>query len=76
MDMKNYDGDLQMFAEMPTAVSLPRLWFLRWLVEQGRLEHPPAGPSSGSLVEIHGEEATATSLAHRRIRRAHPLCAP
>ena len=57
--MKSYDGDLQMFAEAPAAVSLPRLRFLRWLVEQGRLEHLPAGPPSGSLVEIPVEEAPA-----------------
>ncbi len=48
---KSYDGDLQMFAEAPAAVNLPRLRFLRWLAEQGRLEHSPAGPPSGSLVE-------------------------
>jgi hypothetical protein len=49
--MNRYDGDLQMFAETPTALSIPRLRFLRWLIEQGRLEHLPAGPPSGALVE-------------------------
>jgi hypothetical protein len=61
---KNYDGDLQMFRETPKAVDLARLTFLRWLVEQGRLEHPPAGPPSGplvtgELVEVEEEQPLA-----------------
>ena len=48
-DMKSYDGDLQMFPEMPAAVSVPHLQFLRWLIDQGRLEHSAAGPPSGCL---------------------------
>ena len=45
-----YDGNLQMFVEDNHAVDMQRLCFLRWLGEQGRLEHLVAGPSSGSFV--------------------------
>ena len=39
-----YDGSLQMFVEEPRGINVERLRFLRWLAEQGRLEHPVAGP--------------------------------
>jgi hypothetical protein len=45
-----YDGDLQMFRQEPREINVARLRFVRWLVEQGRLEHPPAGPPSGELA--------------------------
>jgi hypothetical protein len=47
----SYDGTLQMFRELPRAVDMAHLRFLRWLVEAGRLEHPPYGPPSGELTE-------------------------
>ncbi len=50
-DVKSFDGDLKMFRESGGPVNLDRLRFLRWLVEQGRLEHLPAGPSSGPFAE-------------------------
>lgn len=43
----SYDGDLEMFRELPASVNVAHLRFLRWLIEQGRLEHPPAGPTTG-----------------------------
>ncbi len=52
----SYDHDLAMFREAPRPVSLAHLRFLRWLVEQGRLEHPPAGLPSGEFAVQ--EEAT------------------
>jgi hypothetical protein len=69
--MKNYDGDLQMFAETPPAVDLPRLRFLRWLVEQGRLEHLPAGPPSGALIETPVEEAPSKPLEDPHVPGVH-----
>ncbi|HEX3245361.1 MAG TPA: hypothetical protein VHX16_08150 [Chloroflexota bacterium] len=33
--------------ERPRAADLAKLHFLRWLAEQGRLEHEVFGPSSG-----------------------------
>jgi hypothetical protein len=45
-----YDGDLQMFVELPREPDMQRLTFLRWLVERRRLEHGPAGAPSGDLV--------------------------
>ena len=47
-----YDGDLQMFCEEPREINVAHLRFLRWLVEQGRLEYPPAGPPSGELAPM------------------------
>ena len=47
MDAPGFDRDLQMYRESSASVNLARLRFVRWLVEQGRLEHPPAGPPSG-----------------------------
>jgi hypothetical protein len=49
--MKSFDGDLKMFREDGGPIDLARLRFLRWLIERGRLEHPPAGPPSGPLTE-------------------------
>jgi hypothetical protein len=45
-----FDGDLEMFRERPKPVNLAALRFLRWLAEQGRLEHPTAGRASGPLA--------------------------
>ena len=48
---KSFDGDLQMFRETTREFNLAHLQFLRWLAEQGRLEHKPLGPPSGPLVD-------------------------
>lgn len=48
--MKRYDGDLQMFVEEPRLLDMSKLLFLRWLVEQGMLEHLPASNPSGELA--------------------------
>ena len=45
-----YDSALQMFVEEPRDPDLCRLNFLRWLIENNRLEHPVVGPASGELV--------------------------
>jgi hypothetical protein len=47
-----YDSALQMFVEEPREPDLVRLTFLRWLIENDRLEHPAAGPASGELVVL------------------------
>ena len=46
-----FDGDLEMFRQTPKPVNVAALRFLRWLAEQGRLEHPTAGASSGPLLK-------------------------
>ena len=51
-DVKSFDGDLQMFRELPRSVNVAHLRFLRWLIDQGRLEHPPVRPPSGELAEV------------------------
>jgi hypothetical protein len=48
--MGPYDSALQMFVQTPRTVDMGRLTFMRWLAENGRLEHRIAGPSSGPLV--------------------------
>jgi len=45
-----YDGDLQMFRVAAHEPSREALRFLRWMAEQGRLEHEISGPSSGEYV--------------------------
>ncbi|HLH24762.1 MAG TPA: hypothetical protein VK066_19750 [Chloroflexota bacterium] len=48
---KSFDGDLKMFRDSERPVNFACLRFLRWLAEQGRLEHAVAGPSSGPFAE-------------------------
>jgi len=50
-DVIGFDGDLQMFQERPKPVNMAHLRFLRWLVEQGRLDALPAQPPGGELTE-------------------------
>lgn len=47
---RQYDGDLQMFRDEEREPSREILSFLRWMVEQGRLEHEVSGPSSGEYA--------------------------
>jgi hypothetical protein len=54
-----YDPELQMFTDGPHEPDGRRLRFLRWLVEQGRLEHSPAGDSAGEYAQILLSELTA-----------------
>jgi hypothetical protein len=51
-NLQRYDGDLEMFCAAPVHVNRAYLQFLRWLIEQGRLEHLPAGPASGELAQV------------------------
>ena len=46
-----YDGNLQMFCEPVHEPDLAVLRFMRWLVEQGRLEHQIFGDSTGEYAE-------------------------
>lgn len=46
-----YDGELQMFVDVAHDPTRESLLFLRWMAEQGRLEHDVAGPSSGEYAE-------------------------
>ena len=55
--MGPYDSSLQMFVQSPRPIDMTRLTFMRWLAEQGRLEHHIAGPSSGPLVPTPNVEA-------------------
>ena len=46
-----YDGELQMFCDTTHEANLEALRFIRWMVEQGRLEHDAAGPPAGEYAE-------------------------
>ena len=46
-----YDGELQMFCDAAHEANLEALRFIRWMVEQGRLEHDAAGPPAGEYAE-------------------------
>jgi len=61
--MGPYDSALQMFVQTPQPIDMSRLSFMRWLAEQGRLEHRVAGPSSGPLVGQPHLEATASPVS-------------
>jgi len=53
-----------MFVQSPRQLDMTRLTFMRWLAEQGRLEHHVAGPSSGPLAAPSDVPAAdATSVA-------------
>jgi hypothetical protein len=50
-----YDSALQMFVEDPREPDVNRLTFMRWLIENNRLEHEAVGPASGELVIVAAE---------------------
>lgn len=49
-----FDGDLEMFCEPKSELNLPKLKFLRWLSEQGKLEHEVFGQPTGDYAELAG----------------------
>ena len=46
-----FDEELQMFRENVHEPNLTKLQFLRWLGEQGKLEHEIFGPPAGEYAE-------------------------
>ena len=52
-----YDTALQMFVEEPRDPDLRRLTFLRWLIDNDRMEHPAVGPAAGDLAVLVTESA-------------------
>jgi hypothetical protein len=54
-----YDSALQMFVEEPREIDVRRLTFMRWLVENNRLEHGAVGPASGELVVVAAQDEVA-----------------
>jgi hypothetical protein len=51
-----YDADLQMFADPPRDPGRTHLGFLRWLAEQGRLEHEAVGAPGGEYASDELDE--------------------
>ena len=47
-----YDPKLQMWREGQKVVRLNHALFMRWLAENGRLEHYPTGPPSGHVAAL------------------------
>lgn len=54
-----YDSALQMFVEEPREPDMKRLSFLRWLVENDRLEHGVTGPATGEFVVLKAQAEIA-----------------
>jgi hypothetical protein len=54
-----YDTSLQMFVEEPRDPDLRQLNFLRWLIENDRMEHPAVGPAAGDLALLIAEDIQA-----------------
>ena len=65
---QSYDSDLEMFREAPRPLDHAHLCFLRWLAEQGRLEHAPVGLPSGALAAVVCERPVITA-----VQGQHPL---
>jgi hypothetical protein len=53
-----YDKDLQMFRDRPREINLNKLLFLRWLAEQGKLEHETFGEPTGECLQDAARFAT------------------
>ena len=60
---RRYDGALQMFCDTAREPNLEALRFMRWMAEQGRLEHEIAGPSAGEYTGEVVSEAAVELLA-------------
>jgi hypothetical protein len=48
-----YDGELQMFRDEVREPDPEALVFLRWLAEQGKLEHETFSPPTGEYAHLH-----------------------
>ena len=59
-DTRSYDAELQMFRS-DSSINLAHLQFLRWLSEQGRLEHAPVSLPSGQLARAVVKELLLAS---------------
>ncbi len=47
-----YDAQLQMFCEPAREPDVAKLRFLRWLIEEGKLEHATCGEPAGEYAEV------------------------
>jgi hypothetical protein len=47
-----YDKELQMYCDAVREVNFEQLRFLRWLAEQGKLEHETFGQPTGEFAEL------------------------
>lgn len=52
VESRGYDTELQMFVDSPREPDPARLLFLRWLGEQGQLEHETLGKPIGEYAEL------------------------
>jgi len=59
-DTQSYDAELHMF-RTDSSVNLAHLQFLRWLSEQGRLEHAPVSLPSGKWARAVVDELRLSS---------------
>jgi hypothetical protein len=63
-----YDTALQMFVQETKEPDIRKLTFLRWLVENNRLEHSVYGPQSGEYAAATTPENPEIPLASFRRR--------
>ena len=80
-DLTSFDGTLEMFRDAPKPVNGAQLRFLRWLAEQGRLEHPVGPPASGEFADAEAPltegaagwsiRSSVSAVARRALRRVH-----
>jgi hypothetical protein len=79
--MQRFDSNPEMFCKTDSAINAAHLAFLRWLADQGCLEHPSAGPPSGPLVEpprptawarLHEAWQAGRARLMRRVNRHGP----
>lgn len=50
-DVRHDESNPEVSGAVPKSVNVAYLRFLRWLAERGRLEHLPAGPSTGAWAQ-------------------------
>lgn len=50
MELGPYNTELKLFKEPFHGFDYPKLRFLRWMVINGRLEHPASGNPTGELI--------------------------
>lgn len=67
-----YDGNLQMFVEESREIDLARLGFIRWLAENGKLEHRSVGPASGEYAVVRAATDRTRSTTNVLMAAAAP----
>lgn len=62
-----YDKDLQMYCEDPKSPDLEKMKFLRWMTEQGRLEHKAYASPEGQFARAAGLYAGPPTITEKEM---------